>query len=69
MKLYRVMKRKEVCTSIFIWADNPEMAKIKATVGPTEAIKNKEGFEKIEYIWTDGPVEIEEIENGGNDDC
>ena len=59
------MKRKEVCTNIYIWADNPESAQIKATVGPTERVKNKEGFEKIEYIWIDDPIiEIEEIEAG-----
>ena len=67
MKLYRVMKRKEVCTNIYIWADNPETAKIKATVGPIEIVKNKEGFEKVEYVWIDDPeVEIEEIENETN---
>lgn len=63
MKLYRVMKRKEVCTNIYIWADNPEKAIIKATVGPTEKVRDKEGFEKIEYVWIDDPeVEVEEIE-------
>jgi hypothetical protein len=60
------MKRKEVCTNIYIWADNPEAAKIKAS-GPTDKIKNKEGFEKIEYVWIDDPIiEVEEIEDEGN---
>lgn len=63
MKLYRVMKRKEVCTNIYIWADNPETAKVKASV-PTDRIKDDVCFEKVEYVWIDDPeVEIEEIEN------
>lgn len=62
MNLYRVTKNKEIITYIYIWAKNPNDARIKATTGSIEKIKNKEGFEKIEIFEVNDPrTKVEDV--------
>lgn len=58
---YRVTTRKVITRNIYVYADNPQQAEIRAMVGPIERIKQKEAFYRMDE--EESPTQVVCVEN------
>lgn len=61
MNHYKVITKEVLIRTIYVQADNPQLAAIKATVGPPEFVATKEDVYRIEE--EEIPLEIVDVQS------
>ncbi len=61
MKLFKVTTEQTIIIETYMYANNGREAEIKATVGPCDKIKKKEGFVKRDCYETSKEVTSVEV--------